>query len=163
MALHNTFFSPKFNSSLQPFDHVFLPTLNRSTTLSLLAAFNVTHCKSADGLPQLLPTFQVLIFLHTTKNWKDNRLLLTYLRPKFHLRKYKLIYLNWQSEWKIPVEKWYFQKGCNSLICVFTKNITLLQVFFKHFVSANQLITLRANELNLGLQMLQLNTTINVI
>ena len=36
-------------------------------TFSLLAAFNVTHWKDADGLPQLLCTFQVLIFLHTTK------------------------------------------------------------------------------------------------
>ena len=36
-------------------------------TLSLLAAFNVTHWKGAEGLLQLLFTFQVLIFSHTTK------------------------------------------------------------------------------------------------
>ena len=61
-----TFFSTLHRSS-QPFNHLLSPPLNRSTVLSLLATFNVTHCKSVEGLPQLLPTFQVLIFLYTTK------------------------------------------------------------------------------------------------
>ena len=58
----------------------------------------------------LVSPFQVLIFLDTTKNWKDNWLMLTYLWPTFHLRRNQVIYLNWQSAWKIPVEGRYGSK-----------------------------------------------------
>lgn len=93
--------------SSQPFKHLLLSPLNRSTTVLLLAPFNVTLCKSVERLLQLRSAFQVLVFLHTTKNWKDNRLPLPYLWPKFNLRKSQGI---WKSEWKIPLESDVFNK-----------------------------------------------------
>ena len=60
-------FFPTPPGTSQPSNPLLSSPLNRATTLSLFAAFNVTHCKSIEGLPQLLSTFQVLIFLHTNK------------------------------------------------------------------------------------------------
>ena len=48
---------------MHPFNHLFSSPLNRCMKLSLVAAFNFTHCKSIEGLSQLLSKFQVLAFL----------------------------------------------------------------------------------------------------
>ena len=37
------------------------------SALSLPAGVDVTHGEGAEGLPELLSTFEVLIFLHATK------------------------------------------------------------------------------------------------
>ena len=85
MALSNSFFFATLHQSSEPFIHLFLFPLNRLWRFPPPpAALNATHCKGTEGLPQLLSIFQVLIFLHTTKNWKDSRLPLAYLWSKLH-------------------------------------------------------------------------------
>ena len=109
MALHSSFFFPKFYQLSQPFNHLFSSPLNRLRLFSSLLLSMSLIKKTLKHSHNFCPTFQVLIFLHATQNWKYNRLLLTYLWSKFHLCKNQVIYLKWQSEWKIPVEERYFQ------------------------------------------------------
>ena len=40
---------------------------------------------------------------------------------------------------KTPVEEWHFKLRCRSSTCILTWNVTLPQVFFKHFISKKQL------------------------
>ena len=58
---------------------------------------------------------------------------LTHFRPMFHLRTNQVVDFYQQNVWKTPVEEWHFKT------CIFTQNVTLPQVFFKHFASKNQL------------------------
>ena len=57
----------------------------------------------------------------------------------FQLRINQVVGFYMQNVWKTPVEEWHFKERCRSSTCIFTKNVTPPQVFFKHFVSKNQL------------------------
>ena len=40
---------------------------------------------------------------------------------------------------KTPVDEWHFKQRCMSSTSIFTENVTLPQLIFKHFASKNQL------------------------
>ena len=114
VAFHNVFFQLTLHQSLETFK---IQSLFLVCTQLFFEPF--PHCCFQSHSLQkrrrtptslcFLSSLQVLIFVHTTKNWKYNRLLLTYLWTMSHLRRKRAIYLNWESEWKIPVEERYFQ------------------------------------------------------
>ena len=80
-------FFPTLHPSSQPFIHLFLSPFSRLRPFSSLLLSMSLIAKALKDSHNFSLTFQILIFLHTTKNWKDNRLLLTYLLSKFQLHK----------------------------------------------------------------------------
>ena len=121
--------------SSQPFNHLFLPSLNRLQPFPYRILVSTLLITKALKDSHNLSTFHDLIFFHGTKIWKDNRLLLTYIWFMFHLRRDHVTDLNWPGAWKIPVESDVFSKDVSHWSVYILKTLLFRRCFSKNLIA----------------------------